>query len=80
MLRSIDNFKYVQSATKLLKKRKVSKLLLKLDISKAFDTVSWAFLLELLQAWGFGTRWRDWMALLLSMASTKILLNGQPGQ
>jgi hypothetical protein len=53
----LDNFKYVQSAAKLLKKRKVPKLLLKLDISKAFDTVNWVFLLELLQAWGFSTRW-----------------------
>jgi hypothetical protein len=52
----LDNFKYVQSAAKLLKKREVPKLLLKLDISKAFDTVNWAFLLELLQAWGVGTR------------------------
>ena len=56
------------------------KLLLKLDISKAFDTVSWQFLLEVLQAWGFGSRWRDWISLLLTTASTRVLLNGQPGQ
>lgn len=75
----LDNFKYVQCSAKLLKKPKFPKVLLKLDISKAFDTVAWPFLLELLQAWGFGNRWRDWIALLLSTALTIIFLNGVPG-
>lgn len=35
-----DNFKYVQRASVLIQKRKVPMLLLKLDISKAFDTLS----------------------------------------
>ena len=55
----LDNFKYVQRSAVLIKKKKIPKLLLKLDISKAFDTVSWQFLLEVLQGWGFGCRWRD---------------------
>jgi hypothetical protein len=50
----LDNYKYVQGAAKLLWKRKIPKILLKLDISKAFDTVAWPFLLELMRAWGFG--------------------------
>ena len=40
----------------LIRKKKVPMLLLKLDISKAFDTLSWPFLLELLLARGFGLR------------------------
>jgi hypothetical protein len=43
-----DNYKYVQCVARLLKARKISKVLLKLDISKAFDTVDWLFLLDLL--------------------------------
>jgi len=62
----------------LFKSKRIPKLLLKLDISKAFDTVSWQFLLEILQAWGFGARWRGWISLLLSTPSTRILLYGQP--
>jgi hypothetical protein len=61
-------------------KRKIPKILLNLDISKAFDTVAWPFLLELMRAWGFGRKWCDWIALLISTASTRILLNGQPGE
>jgi hypothetical protein len=63
-----------------LRKKKIPKALLKLDISKAFDTVSWPFLLDSLRAFGFGDHWRHWVAMLLASASFRILLNGRPGQ
>lgn len=76
-----DNFKFVQAAARLFKQRRIPKLLLlKLDIAKAFDTVSWPFLLQILQHAGFGPRWRDWTSILLSTASTRVLLNGIPGK
>ena len=55
-------------------------VLLKIDIAKAFDTVSWTFLLEVLQHMGFGRRWRNWLSIILSSASTKIMLNGHAGR
>jgi hypothetical protein len=55
-------------------------LLLKLDISKAFDSVSWSFLLEILEWLGFGIIWRDIISGLLTTSSTQILLNGVPGK
>jgi hypothetical protein len=75
-----DNFRLVQIACKELHKRKASMILLKIDIAKAFDTVSWTFLLEILAHMGFGRHWRNWISIILSTASTKILLNGQPGR
>jgi hypothetical protein len=36
-----------------------------IDTAKAFDTVAWVSLLEVLQHMGFGRRWRDWIFLLL---------------
>lgn len=68
----LDYYKYVQRAAALLRKRKNPKLLLKLDISKAFDAVAWPFLLEVLQVRGFGRKWTDWISALLSTASSKV--------
>ena len=34
-------------------------MLLTIDIAKAFDTVSWTFLLQVLQHMGFGRCWRN---------------------
>jgi len=74
-----DNYKYLQRAAVLIRKKKVPMLLLKLDISKAFDTLSWPFLLDTLHAWGFGQTWRRWIETLLSTATSRIILNGRKG-
>lgn len=73
-----DNFIYAQRVVQLLHKKKKSVLFIKLDISKAFDSISWSFLLEVLEALGFSAKWRDWIASLLGTSSSKILINGQP--
>jgi hypothetical protein len=74
-----DNVRSVQLTCKALHQRQSSCLLLKIDIAKAFDTLAWTFLLDVLRHLGFGQRWRDWVSIVLSSASTKIMLNGRPG-
>ena len=77
-----DNFMFVQQMVKCLhkNKKKEAHILLKLDISKAFDSVSWSFLLEVLGHVGFGQRWMNLLCLLLSTSSTQVLVNGEPGE
>lgn len=75
-----DNFRSIQLACKWLHSKKFPSLLLKIDIAKAFDSVGWPFLLEVLQHIGFPSRWREWISFLMSTASTRILLNGRPGR
>uniref|UniRef100_A0A8R7Q748 Reverse transcriptase domain-containing protein n=1 Tax=Triticum urartu TaxID=4572 RepID=A0A8R7Q748_TRIUA len=75
-----ENFKFVRSAARQLHQRKTKAILMKIDISKAFDTLSWEFLLEVLRRRGFGERWISWICGLLRTASTSILLNGVLGE
>ena len=74
-----DNYMLVQQTIKVLHRHKISSLFLKLDISKAFDSVDWALLLEILAHLGFGAVWRNLVSNLLHSASTQVLLNGEPG-
>jgi hypothetical protein len=53
-------------------------MLLKIDLAKAFDSVAWPFLLEVLEHAGFPIRWWDWISAMLYTASTKVLVNGRP--
>jgi hypothetical protein len=58
---------------------KEPRLMLKLDIAKAFDSVSWALLFEVLEKVEFGPRFCELITILLSTASTRVMLNGEPG-
>jgi mannosylglycoprotein endo-beta-mannosidase len=75
-----DNFVYVRGLARHYHRTRTLACLLKLDISKAFDTVSWEYLLEMLSHRGFSSRWTDWLANILSSSSSVVLLNGCPGQ
>ena len=75
-----DNFMLVQQTARYLHQQKKARILLKLDISKAFDSVSWPFLLEVMKNLGFGQIWCDIISGLLISSSTQVLLNGTPGE
>jgi retron-type reverse transcriptase len=72
-----DNFLYVQRVIMKMHKRGQPALFIKLDISRAFDSINWAYLLDVLKALGFSQRWRDWIALILGSSSSKIIINGE---
>ena len=44
------------------------------------DLVVWAFLIEVLRAVGFSTRWCNWISILMATATSRILVNGRPGR
>jgi hypothetical protein len=68
-----DNFLYVHSMARKFHQNISPMLLIKLDISKAFDSIRWNYLLT---RFGFPTRWRNWIASVLDTSSSPVLLNG----
>jgi hypothetical protein len=65
-----DNYRCVQATTKLLHARKNHAILMQIDLARAFDSVAWSFLLEVLWWMGFMEAWLNWVEAILSMAST----------
>ena len=63
-----------------LKQKKKAGVLMKLDFQKAYDIVSWESLELVLEAMGFGSRWRSWVRKYLRSASISILINGSPSK
>lgn len=75
-----DNFLYTQNLVRALHRGKKAGLFLKLDIAKAFDSVRWDYLMEVLQQLGSGAKWRSWVSILLSSCTSTVLLNGARGE
>ncbi|KAL0865946.1 hypothetical protein Bca101_045064 [Brassica carinata] len=50
---------------------------MKIDISKAFDSVQWPFLLTALEALGFPAKYIHWIRLCVSTASFSVQVNGE---
>ncbi|GJT80737.1 cysteine-rich receptor-like protein kinase [Tanacetum coccineum] len=55
-------------------------LLFKVDFEKAFDSVNWNFLLDIMRQMGFSIKWRKWMFVCLSSASISVMVNGSPSK
>ncbi|GJR96304.1 putative RNA-directed DNA polymerase, eukaryota, reverse transcriptase zinc-binding domain protein [Tanacetum coccineum] len=51
-------------------------LLFKVDFEKAFDSVNWGFLIDIIKQIGFGHKWCLWIIGCLKSASISILVNG----
>jgi len=53
-------------------------LLFKVDFEKAYDSVSWDFLLYMMNRIGFHEKWLGWMRRWLNSTHISILVNGSP--
>jgi hypothetical protein len=55
-------------------------MFIKLDLSKAFDRISWQYMRSLLEAFGFDSHWVASIVRLTSLAFFSILVNEVPSQ
>jgi hypothetical protein len=76
----MDNVILVHEIIHSLKSTHTPGMLLKLDLSKAFDRLSWHYMKALLEAFNFSKEWISWIMNLISSTFFSILVNGVPSQ
>ncbi|GKB15420.1 RNA-directed DNA polymerase, eukaryota [Tanacetum coccineum] len=62
------------------KRKKKKALFFKVDFAKAYDSVRWDFLLDVLEAFGFGSTWCTWIRGISDFAKASLLVNGSPSE
>jgi len=77
--RNIKDFLCIASeATNLLHNKAFrGNLAMKIDITKAFDTLEWSFLLKVLKSFGFNEIFCNWIHVILKSAFLSVSINGK---
>nr|GEV38670.1 RNA-directed DNA polymerase, eukaryota, reverse transcriptase zinc-binding domain protein [Tanacetum cinerariifolium] len=60
------------------KSKKKETMIFKVDLEKAYDSVRWDYLDDVLNKFGFGSKWRVWIHNCLNSSKGSILVNGSP--
>eukprot|EP00253_Pinus_taeda_P003926 PITA_03926 len=74
----LDGLVVTQEMIHSLNQKKQRGMMMKLDLSKDYDRLSWKYLRAVLEACGFEKRWIEWVYSMISMAIFSILVNGIP--
>ena len=74
----LDSFLIASECIDSRLKSGVLGVLCKLDVEKAYDHVSWGFLMYMLQRYGFSEKWRKWIMCCISIVKFSILINSSP--
>ncbi|GJX89264.1 RNA-directed DNA polymerase, eukaryota [Tanacetum coccineum] len=53
-------------------------MVFKVDFAKAYDSVRWDYLMDVLKSFGFGDKWCGWIKGSLSASMASVLVNGSP--
>nr|GEU35418.1 RNA-directed DNA polymerase, eukaryota, reverse transcriptase zinc-binding domain protein [Tanacetum cinerariifolium] len=74
----MDDPLVLNELTSWCKAKKQQCLLLKMHFQKAFDSVCWDHLDEILGKFGFGNKWQGWIRGCLNSSKALVLVNGSP--
>ncbi|XP_071713547.1 uncharacterized protein [Rutidosis leptorrhynchoides] len=76
----LDGVLVANESIDYLRDHKKRSLVFKVDFEKAFDSLNWEFLIEVMSCIGFGNKWCKWILACLKSATKSILINGSPTQ
>ncbi|GJU95392.1 RNA-directed DNA polymerase, eukaryota [Tanacetum coccineum] len=60
------------------KRKNKKSMIFKVDFEKAYDSVHWDFLMDVLKKFGFGDKWCRWIQGCLASSRGSVLVNGSP--
>ncbi|GJW16706.1 transposon TX1 [Tanacetum coccineum] len=74
----LDGILIANETVDYLKKSKEKGLIFKVDFEKAYDSLNWRFLQDIMKRMAFGEKWCNWVEYFLRFASMSILVSGSP--
>ncbi|XP_068492263.1 uncharacterized protein [Phaseolus vulgaris] len=74
----LDSVLMANEVVEEITRKQRSGICLKVDYEKAYDSVRWKFLFDMLQRLGFHSKWIAWVRGCLESSSVSVLVNGSP--
>lgn len=73
-----ENIVITNEVVHSIRSNKVKGMMIKLDFAKAFDSVKWSLLFQILHCLGFSERWIGWINAIFLSVRMSVLINGSP--
>jgi hypothetical protein len=74
----VDNIIHAHELIHTLKIQRRGGMIIQLDLAKAYEKISWHYMVNTLEAFEFAQNWINWIVSLVSMTSYSLLINGAP--
>ena len=74
----IDNIVMAEEIVTAWLRSGTTGFLWKVDFAKAYDSIDWRYLWNVLRRRGFSEEWVRWMKLCVTTSSCSVLINGRP--
>eukprot|EP00253_Pinus_taeda_P025366 PITA_25366 len=76
----LNNIIQAHEVVHSLKRSKQAGMSIQLDLTKAYEKLSWAYIRTILKAYGFGQNWIRWVMELVTSTNFSKMLNGAPSR
>lgn len=73
-----DSILLTNEVVNMLQKGLVKGVVFKIDFEKAFDSIGWNYVYEVLKKMKFGSRWVKWIKSIFESSRISVLVNGNP--
>jgi len=76
----LDNIIQAHEVVHSLTNNRKARMIMELDITKAYDKLNWTYIRKVLTIFGFHHNWIRWVMALVTSPNFSILVNGSPSK